>query len=171
MSAGRSRTHRDDRRRKLGQNFLVDPAETRRLIAAAHVEPGELIVEVGAGRGDITVPIARKGGRVMAIEPDPSWAATLRSRANQLDCSGEIEVVEADFRRSPLPKEPYRVISSLPFGLTTALLSHLLDRPSARPWRADLLIQHEVARKRPATRQRHCDPLPGRRGGSSSWVP
>lgn len=61
---------------------------------------------------------------------------------------GRVRIVEADFRNVTLPGEPYRVVSSPPFGLTTAVLSHLFDRPSRGPWRADLLLQFEVAHKR-----------------------
>ena len=46
------------------------------------------------------------------------------------------------------PRRPYRVIGSLPFGATTAILRHLLDDPDSFLVRADLIVQWEVARKR-----------------------
>jgi 23S rRNA (adenine-N6)-dimethyltransferase len=50
-----------------------------------------------------------------------------------------------------MPRSPFRVMGSLPFGATTALLRHLLDDPNRGLRRADLIVQWEVARKRAAT--------------------
>ena len=47
-----------------------------------------------------------------------------------------------------MPRRPFRVIGSLPFGATTAILRHLLDDPDSCLVRADLIVQWEVARKR-----------------------
>jgi 23S rRNA (adenine-N6)-dimethyltransferase len=148
VSGKRRRTSRDARRRTLGQNFLVDRREIARLIDAAQVKPGELIVEFGPGRGALTVPIARRGGQVIAIEADEAWASQLHHRLEQAGLGEEVRVVHGDFRSTPLPDSAYRVISSPPFGLTTQLFEHLFDRPASGPWRADLLLQYEVARKR-----------------------
>lgn len=147
MSAKRRRTARDARRRNLGQNFLTDSSEIERVVDAAQIEAGDLVVEIGAGRGALTVTLAAKGARIVAIERDPVWAGRLRGRVRSQCAPGTVEVVEGDFRDVPLPDERYRVVSSPPYGLTTTLLSHLLDRPEAGPWRADLLIQREVAHK------------------------
>lgn len=147
MSAKR-RTDRDARRRTLGQNFLEDPAEVDRLIAAAEIDADELIVEIGAGRGSMTLPLARTGARVIAIERDPDWVARLHDSLIGAGMRARVEVVEADFRSVSLPTEPYRVVSNPPFGLTTALFAHLFDHPARGPRRADLLVQREVARKR-----------------------
>lgn len=150
MSAKRRRTSRDARRRSLGQNFLVDRDEVSRLVDAAGARPGELIVEVGAGTGALTLPLARAGARVIAIEPDPAWVRRLRERASEEGLVGQIEIVREDFREIEWPSETYRVVSSPPFGLTTALFASLFDHPAKGPLRADLVIQFEVARKRAA---------------------
>lgn len=148
MSAKRRRTPRDTRRRSLGQNFLVDRSEVSRIIQAVEVEPDQLIVEVGAGTGALTLPLARAGARVLAIEPDPAWARRLRDNVIRSGAFDQVEIVRADFRSMPLPAESYRVVSNPPFALTTALFARLLDDPAQGPWRADLLVQSEVARKR-----------------------
>jgi 23S rRNA (adenine-N6)-dimethyltransferase len=61
-----------------------------------------------------------------------------------------VEVVVADARTHPLPSEPFRVVASLPFGSTTAILRRLLDDPTVPMRRADVVVQLEVARKRTA---------------------
>lgn len=140
------RSDRDIRRRRLGQNFLSEAA-AERIIEGAEVAPGDLILDIGAGRGAFAFALARKGARVVAIEPDPQWAAALRRRAAG---ARNIRVAESDFFALPLPREPFRVIGSLPFGRTTDILHRLLDDPRNALTRADVIVQWEVAQKRAA---------------------
>jgi len=140
------RTPRDLRRRRLGQNFL-GPELARRIIAEADFRADQLVVEIGAGLGALTVPLAERNTEVIAVELDPAWARQLRQRLQGLD---RARVVEADFRSVPLPARPFRVLGALPFGLTTDILHRLFDDPRVPLERADLILQWEVARKRAA---------------------
>ncbi len=146
--AARRRTLRDERRRRLGQNFLR-PDLAERLVADADLRPGELVVEIGAGLGAITCALARRPLDVVAVELDPVWAAQLRERVRR-EGLRRVRVVEADFLRLPLPRAPFRVVGALPFAATTDILRRLLDDPSLPLTRADLIVQWEVARKRAA---------------------
>ena len=145
MSA-RRRTDRDWRRRRLGQNFL-DPATADQIVDQAGFVPGELVIEVGAGAGALTRALARRAVRVIAIESDPQWARRLRE---QLANRG-VHVVASDFLTAALPREPFRIVGSLPFGRTTDILRRLLDDPVTPLYRADVIVQWEVALKRAAT--------------------
>lgn len=162
MSA-RQRTPRDQRRRSLGQCFLVDHAVVDRLLGAIELTDDDLVVDVGAGRGALTLPLARTGVRVVAVEADPVWVRRLRDRVRRDGLGDRVRVVQGDLRTAPWPAGRYRVVASPPFGLTTALLGRLLDDPDRGPVRADLVVQWEVARKRarePATTLR-----------SAGWAP
>src|SRR6266540_5947003 len=64
-------------RTSLGQHFLVDPNTIRKIVRLASVEAGELIVEVGAGVGALTVALAEAGASVVAIEQDRSLEPAL----------------------------------------------------------------------------------------------
>ena len=109
--------------------------------------PGELVVDLGAGTGALTVPLARAGARVWAVEADPVWADRLQDRLTGAGLDHLVRVIRADIARLRLPAEPYRVVANPPFGLTTAILARLLDQPAAGPERADLLVERAVARK------------------------
>lgn len=150
MSARRRRTPRDARRRSLGQNFLVAPGAVDRLVQAAQITAGELVVDLGAGRGALTLALARAGARVLAVELDRVWASRLRRAVSESGLADQVRVIHGDLRRVSLPSEPYRVVANPPYGLTTAVLARLLDDPERGPRRADLLVQWEVARKRAA---------------------
>lgn len=147
--ADERRSFRDERRRSLGQNFLSrERAEA--LVAGADVRAGDLVVEIGPGRGAITLALAARGADVIAVELDPVWAARLR---NDLRAAGahRVRVVHADFLGFRLPDRAFRVVASVPFARTTDVLRHLLDDPCSGLERADLVVQWEVARKRAAS--------------------
>lgn len=142
------RTPRDERRRRLGQNFLR-PDLAAALVAEAAFDAGDLVVEIGAGRGALTFALARRGVDVVALERDPRWADHLRREARRQGAT-RVTVVCCDALRFHMPRRPFRAMGSLPFGTTTALLRHLLDDRHSGLRRADLVVQWEVARKRAA---------------------
>lgn len=120
----------------------------RRVLQAVEVAEGDLVVDVGAGAGALTVPLALTGARVLAIELDPVWAGRLRDRVRAAGVDDRVRVVQTDLRRVRWPRPPYRVVANPPFHLTTALLGRLLDEPATGPTRADLIVERAVARKR-----------------------
>ncbi len=160
MPAGR-RTHRDERRRRLGQNFLR-PDLAERFVEDAGVAAGDFVLEIGAGTGAITAALARRGAEVLAVEIDPVWADRLRRTVGRAHAN-RVRIVEADFLAMPLPPRPFRVVACLPFGSTTAILSRLLGDPEGRMRRADVIVQWEVARKRSA--------VPASTLRSTAWAP
>lgn len=156
------RTARDRRRRALGQNFLADDRTIRRLVDTLDVRAGELIVEPGAGRGALTLPLARAGAEVIAVERDPAWVRRLRTRVDSGDPDIAVTVRRCDVRTMRLPDRPFRVVGNPPFGLTTELLARYLD-PSTAVSRIDLVVQADVARKH-AT-------VPPRTLRTAAWTP
>lgn len=151
MAAPRRRSPRDRRRRSHGQNLLTDVRVVERLLERLDVRNNELVVDVGAGRGALTIPLARAGARVLAIERDRDMVSALQQRVEHSGVADRVRIRRGDLRDVPWPREPYRVVASPPYALTTRLLARLLDDPSAGPDRADLLLQWEVARKRAAS--------------------
>ena len=164
MSGRLRRTERDERRRSFGQNFLVDQALISRFVRGLELGPDDLVVDVGAGSGALTRPITLTGAAAWAVEPDPVWAQRLRKHVVECGASDRVRVIETDVRRLRLPKDPYRVVGNPPFGLTTDLMSLLLDDPSRGPTRADLILQFEVARKHSI-----CPPTTLRAAGWAPW--
>lgn len=121
-----------------------------RLIGRLELQTDELVVDVGAGAGALTIPLARAGASVLAIERDRRWVAELQQRIERDGVADRVRIRRGDLRDVSWPTRPYRVVSSPPYALTTRLLGRLLDDPCRGPVRADLLLQFEVARKRAA---------------------
>lgn len=107
----------------------------------------DLVVEIGAGTGRLTAPLADRARRVIAVELDPGCVEHLRSafagRAN-------VEIIHANALAVPLPPTPYRVFGNLPFSFGTRILRRLLDEPASALEGLDALVQVDMARKRAA---------------------
>jgi len=106
------------------------------------VGPDDLVLDLGAGLGALTLPLAARAGRVVAIERDPKLARRLGRRCADL---GNVSVHERDIRTMPLPRRPFRVIANLPFSGANAVLRRLLH-PSVPLVRADVVVELGCAR-------------------------
>jgi 23S rRNA (adenine-N6)-dimethyltransferase len=151
-----------------------------RVVAAADVRPGELVLDIGAGQGALTRPLIKAGVRVIAVELHPGRAEALRRRfgtvsggtvsggtvsggRNDDSASGNgrassvsgVTVVQADAASLRLPRQPFRVVASPPYGITADLLSLLLG-PGSRLVAADLVLQRAAVRKYAERRVRGC---------------
>lgn len=132
------------------QNFLHNAALLDALLDNSTVRPGNLVLDLGAGTGAIARRLAERGCRVLAVEQDPSLAARLRrSFPNR---SG-VQVCQADIRLMPLPREPYRVFSNIPFDATADIINRLTQARNP-PEDAYLVVQRQAAERfvgRPTT--------------------
>jgi 23S rRNA (adenine-N6)-dimethyltransferase len=129
-----------------GRHALASRRLAEHLVRDARVEPGDLVVDLGAGAGALTAALARAGARVLAVELARGDGERLRSRF----ASDRVEVVHADATRLAWPREPFAVVANLPFARGGEILSHLLDDPRVPLRRADLIVQWELAAKRTA---------------------
>ena len=55
-------------KKRFGQCFLYDPAIAGKILACVDLKPGQPVIELGAGKGILTRPLAERGGRLMALE-------------------------------------------------------------------------------------------------------
>ncbi|SCL13204.1 ErmE/ErmH/ErmO/ErmR family 23S rRNA (adenine(2058)-N(6))-methyltransferase [Micromonospora inyonensis] len=144
MAPRRTRTTARDRsRRVLSQNSLTDPAAVARFVRAARPDPDDLLLEVGAGRGQLTRPLAAHCRRLVAYEVDPTVTADLAAVCAALP---GVDHRPVDFLTVAPPEEPFAVVGNIPWSLTAAVVRWCLAAPGLRS--ATLLTQLEYARKR-----------------------
>ena len=132
-------------RRAPDRHFLRSAALAEAIVADARIAPDDLVVDIGAGSGRLTAPLARAGAEVWAIELDVELAQLLRRRFAGI---ATVRVIEGDALRVPLPRRPFRVVANVPFGSTTAILRRLLDDPRRPLAQADVIVEWGLARKR-----------------------
>jgi 16S rRNA (adenine1518-N6/adenine1519-N6)-dimethyltransferase len=140
-------------RKRFGQHWLTDAAVLDRIVAAAAIEPGEHLLEVGPGRGALTERLlASPAASVLAIELDRDLVAGLSQR---FGADPRFQLLEGDVLALPLQPPagpaPEKVVANIPYNITGPLLERLvgrLDRPLERPYRAlVLLVQQEVGER------------------------
>lgn len=141
------RRHRIELRHGLGQNFLIDPALRDAIAESAGTTPEDDVLEVGAGVGTLTVALASRCRRLVAVELDGRLLPALREA---LAGHENVEVVRSDIlrfnTRSAFPEGKEVVAGNIPYHLTGALIRKLLDDPP-RPRRLSLVVQKEVAER------------------------
>ena len=145
------RRHRITLQHRLGQNFLIDPVLRDAIAEAAVTDGVDEILEVGAGVGTLTIALATRARRVVAVEFDRALIPALREVVAGHD---EVEVVQADILRYDVarafPEGGEVAAGNIPYNLTGALIRKLLDR-APRPRRLSLVVQKEVGERWAAT--------------------
>jgi 16S rRNA (adenine1518-N6/adenine1519-N6)-dimethyltransferase len=125
-----------------GQNFLGDADWLLRIVQAVKPDPGERVLELGAGLGHLTRRLLDAGASVVAVERDRDLAAILRRH----DWKG-LEVVEADAARIQFAEvagsNRLAVVGNLPYHLSSSILFQVL-RQQASVSRAVFTLQKEV---------------------------
>ncbi|MBB5789055.1 ribosomal RNA small subunit methyltransferase A [Jiangella mangrovi] len=148
---GQNRSARGGAPNHAGIHLLRDPAVSARMVRSSAAGPGDLVIELGAGLGALTTPLAATGARVIAVERDPRFVAKLQRRF--ADDPG-VKVVEGDARSVMLPHRPYAVVANIPYAISTALLRRLLDPEATAIASADLLVEWGFAKRMTATHPR-----------------
>ena len=133
--------------KKLGQNFVIDPNTIHRIVAQAHLEPTDLVVEIGPGLGSLTLGILAQVPRVIAVEVDPNLASELPTTIAKHAPEGKLDLVVADaLRVSELPAEPSALVANLPYNISVPVLLHFLETfPSIK--KGLVMVQAEVAHR------------------------
>lgn len=119
------------------------PEWAGRIVEAAGVRRGDLVLDLGAGDGALTAPLLDAGASVIAVELHPRRAARLHERL--AGRTSDLRVVRCDLRELRLPSRPFRVVASPPYQLSTEVVRLLLG--SDRLLSADLVLQRGAARR------------------------
>lgn len=138
---------------RLGQNFLTDERILDAIVKAAEIGPDDVVLEIGPGLGTLTQRLARKAGRVVAVELDRNLVAIL-GKTVQAEYP-HVDVVYGDAAQIDLqqllgrylkPSGRAKVAANLPYYVTTPLVMRLLEE--ALPLdQIVVMVQREVAER------------------------
>ncbi len=136
--------------KSMGQNFLIDPAVPAAIAQASLADPACAVLEIGPGIGALTVQLARRAGKVTAVELDRALLPILDETL--ADCPNA-HVIHGDILKLDLPAlldEKFSgftpiVCANLPYNITTPVLTALLE--TRRFSSITVMIQREVAER------------------------
>ncbi|HEV2318616.1 MAG TPA: 16S rRNA (adenine(1518)-N(6)/adenine(1519)-N(6))-dimethyltransferase RsmA, partial [Verrucomicrobiae bacterium] len=131
--------------KSLGQNFLHDQNQLRRIVEAAQLCPGDKVLEIGPGLGPLTELLLEKAGHVLAIEKDIRLSGILRERTR----NPKFELIQADalkFLESDHDWSNWKLVSNLPYSVASPILVELACGVRA-PKTIVATLQWEVARR------------------------
>lgn len=133
-------------RRAAGQNFVVDPNTIDRIVAAADLQPGDRVLEVGPGLGSLTGALLDAVTHVTAVEVDAGFVEVLRER---FAAAEHLTLVHADVLETDLAAllgdRPARLVANLPYNLATAIVLEALAVPAVAD--AFVMVQREVGQR------------------------
>jgi 16S rRNA (adenine1518-N6/adenine1519-N6)-dimethyltransferase len=136
--------------KRLGQNFLIDNASLLKIIQAAELQPGDLVLEIGAGLGNLTRQLAIRSQRVVAVELDhrlmPALRQVLTPFQNVTIVQGDILSIPAFELLQSFVGNSYQVVANIPYYITSAVIRRLLES-TPPPIRICLTVQLEVAER------------------------
>jgi len=146
-------------KKRYGQNFLHDGNQMAKIIAAADVQPGEIVLEVGAGTGALSVRLLEAGAQLIAVEIDADLQPILEQVLAPFDERVELVIGDVlagkhklgepvtsllDQRLQIAGARRFKCIANLPYDVASPLLVNLVThQPAMR--QAVVMVQREVA--------------------------
>jgi len=136
-------------KKRLGQHFLVDPNILNKVLRTARVGKEDVVLEVGPGLGEMTLALAHRVKKVIAVEIDPKLVAILNKKVKGYP---NVEVVRSDILKIDFKhffkKEgyPIKVVANLPYQISTPLLFRFIESKDAFST-FTLMLQKEVAER------------------------
>lgn len=150
-------------RKRFGQNFLHDANHLDRIVAAAELSPGELVLEVGPGTGALTLRLLAAGARVVAVEVDRDLEPPLRQVLEPFGQSATLLIADVlagkhalnpavlDALRRAGCTTGFKLVANLPYNVASPLLANMVlqhaasTQPNMTMTMALVMVQREVA--------------------------
>ena len=139
--------------KSLGQNFLLDNSVITSMADAAEITGDDLVIEIGPGIGVLTYEIAKRAGRVVAVELDKSLIPVLKytlAEYNNVEIIN-YDVLKVDLKKIIEEKKPeaprnVKIMGNLPYYITTPIITDLLEN-GVPTESITIMMQKEVAER------------------------
>jgi 16S rRNA (adenine1518-N6/adenine1519-N6)-dimethyltransferase len=134
-------------KKSLGQHLLVSRDALDAVVAAADLTPADAVLEVGAGPGVLTVELAKRAARVVAVELDREILPVLGETTARF---ANVEIVPRNLLQvrptEVFGTQPYKLVANLPYYITALTLRHFLESENP-PRLLVVMVQREVAER------------------------
>ena len=138
-------------KKRMGQNFLTDPSTARTIISRANLTADDVVLEIGAGLGALTIPLARVVKKVHAVEKDDHLIELLKTelladRISNCDIIAQ-NILEMDLHTlADTTTTKFTVVGNLPYGISSQILIKLIHSRDTIE-RAVVMFQKELAQR------------------------
>ncbi len=133
-------------KKALGQNFLTSLPAREAIISAASLHKGELVLEIGPGKGFLTAGILASGSQLVAVEKDTELIGYLSEHFSSKIKDGQLTLYEGDALTLEPPHLLYKLVANIPYYITGAILERFLSH-ERKPSLMVVLVQKEVAER------------------------
>jgi len=138
-------------KKQFGQNFIVDPAFAEMIVHRSGITSEDIVLEIGAGVGALTVPLARKAKKIFAVERDPRLIGILNT---QIIVGGftNVSIIEKDILAMDMDAlirggvGNIVVMGNLPYNISSQILVQLIHSRKNFS-RAVLMFQKELSQR------------------------
>jgi len=127
-----------------GQHFTIDKVLIRNAIKQANISSQDTVLDIGAGKGFLTVHLLKIAKNVVAIENDTALVKHLRKLFSD---ARNVQVVGCDFRNFAVPKFPFKVVSNIPYGITSDIFKILMFESLENFQGGSIVLQLEPTQK------------------------
>ncbi|MFQ6007877.1 MAG: 16S rRNA (adenine(1518)-N(6)/adenine(1519)-N(6))-dimethyltransferase RsmA [Candidatus Zixiibacteriota bacterium] len=131
-------------KKRLGQHFLTSPEVVQRILGVIDPQPGQAILEIGPGRGALTVPLAQSGAQITAVEFDQDIMPYLNKLLKPYE---NLKVINQDFLTFDPTKvglKKFALVGNLPFNITSPVIDWVIKHRHMIDF-ACLMLQKELA--------------------------
>ena len=137
--------------KKLGQHFLINPFTSKQIVEKSGIEPKDIVIEIGAGLGALTIPLAQRAKKVIAIEYDQKLTWVLKEILAEHQLKNvqiwQGDALKYDYEKTAhLHKTKIKIIGNLPYHISSPLLFLFLEKRAVID-HATLMLQKEVAER------------------------
>jgi len=134
-------------KRYMGQNFLIDENVLEKIIESAELSKNDTILEIGPGLGILTIELAKRVKKVIAIEKDKTLYQTLKKILEKQKINN-VELINGDILNTSykLQATSYKLIANLPYYITSPVIRKFLEAEQ-KPEIMILMVQKEVAQR------------------------
>ena len=127
-----------------GQHFTIDKVLIQNAIKIANISSQDTVLDIGAGKGFLTVHLLKIAHNVVAIENDTALVEHLRKLFSD---TRNVQVVGCDFRNFVVPKFPFKVVSNIPYGITSDIFKILMFEGLENFQGGSIVLQLEPTQK------------------------
>jgi 16S rRNA (adenine1518-N6/adenine1519-N6)-dimethyltransferase len=143
-------------KKSLGQNFLKSPKELAKIIRVADLQKGDLVLEIGPGKGSLTEKIIEAGAIVVAVEKDERMFHFLKEKfQNENSFQENFFIINDDILKLDTDQisqnensfqKKYKIVANIPYYITGAIIRKFLEATNS-PEKMVLLVQKEVGER------------------------